>query len=83
MLAALSARWPPPRGRTSVYIGNPGLIVVVIASITSLSSASFGQAFVRMELRPIESTTLTGEHFLTGDKSGKLVMLAGELRIPT
>jgi cephalosporin-C deacetylase-like acetyl esterase len=58
------------------------LIVVVLASIISLSSASFGQTFVRMELRPIESTTLTGEQFLTGDKNGKLAMLAGELRIP-
>ncbi len=58
------------------------LIIVVTASITSLSSASFGQTFVRMELRPIESITLTGEQFLTGDKSGKPVMLAGELRIP-
>ncbi len=57
-------------------------IVAVTASITSLSCASFGQTFVRMELRPIESATLTGEQFLTGDKSGKLVMLAGELRIP-
>ncbi len=58
------------------------LIALVTASITSLSSASFGQTFARMELRPIESATLTGEQFLTGDKNGKLALLAGELRIP-
>lgn len=49
------------------------LIGVVTASIISLPSASFGQTFVRMELRPIQSATLTGEQFLTGDKSGKVV----------
>jgi dienelactone hydrolase len=58
------------------------LIGVVMVSIISLSSASFGQTFARMELRAIESATLTGDQFLTGDKSGKHVMLAGELRIP-
>jgi dienelactone hydrolase len=58
------------------------LIVLVTASITSLSSASFGQTFVRMELRPVASATLTGEQFLTGDRAGKPTTLAGELRIP-
>jgi hypothetical protein len=58
------------------------LIVVLTASITSLSSPSFGQTFARMELCLIESTTLTGEQFLTGNKRGKPVTLAGELRIP-
>lgn len=58
------------------------LIIVVTASLTSLSSASLGQTFVRMELRPIESITMTSEQFLTGDKGAKPVVLAGELRIP-
>jgi dienelactone hydrolase len=35
-----------------------------------------------MEVRSIDSVTLTGEQFLTGDTKGKPVMLAGELRIP-
>jgi hypothetical protein len=58
------------------------LIVVATISIIAPSSASFGQTFVRMEIRPIQSVTLTGEQFLLGEKSGKVVMLAGELRIP-
>jgi dienelactone hydrolase len=34
------------------------------------------------ELRPFESLTLTDQQFLTGDKNGKAVTLAGELRLP-
>jgi dienelactone hydrolase len=38
---------------------------------------------LRLEMRVIESVTLSGEQFLTGDeKNGKKVTLAGELRIP-
>src|SRR5712692_5253556 len=47
-----------------------------------VSQWSHSQTFVRMELRTVESVTLTGEQFLTGDKNGKPVTLAGELRIP-
>ena len=36
----------------------------------------------RRELRPSESLTLTDQQFLTGDKDGKAVTLAGELRLP-
>ena len=36
----------------------------------------------RTELRPFESLTLTDQQFLTGDKNGKAVTLAGELRLP-
>ena len=36
----------------------------------------------RAELRPISSLTLTEAQFLTGDKNGTLVTLAGELRFP-
>ena len=43
---------------------------------------SLAQTFARMELRAVESITLTGAQFLTGDKSGEPVSLAGELRIP-
>jgi len=35
-----------------------------------------------MELRPIESMTLTTQQFLTGEQNGKPVILAGELRLP-
>ncbi len=47
-----------------------------------VSQWSHSQTFVRMELRPVESVTLTGGQFLTGDKNGKPVTLAGELRLP-
>lgn len=36
----------------------------------------------RVELHSFQSTTLTDEEFLTGQKEGKPVILAGELRIP-
>jgi dienelactone hydrolase len=58
------------------------LIFAVASIITTLSFASFGQSFVRMELRPLESMTLTTQQFLTGEKNGKPAILAGELRIP-
>ena len=39
------------------------------------------QAQVRLEMRPFESMSLTGDQFLRGE-AGKPVVLAGELRIP-
>ncbi len=36
----------------------------------------------RIEIRPFQSTTLTDQEFLTGQKEGKSVVIAGELRIP-
>jgi dienelactone hydrolase len=36
----------------------------------------------RMELRPIETLTITDQQFLTGDKNGKPVSIAGALRLP-
>jgi dienelactone hydrolase len=41
----------------------------------------WSQAQVRIEVRPFESVTLTGDAFLRGEP-GKPVTLAGELRIP-
>jgi dienelactone hydrolase len=57
-------------------------IVLVMASVVSLASPSLAQTLSRMEVRAVESVTLTGEQFLTGDGTGKPTMLAGELRIP-
>ena len=56
--------------------------LILAASATLLPQFSSAQTFARMEVRSIDSMTLTGEQFLTGDASGKPVMLAGELRIP-
>jgi dienelactone hydrolase len=36
----------------------------------------------RIEIHPIQSTTLTGDEFLRGGQAGKPVTLAGELRLP-
>jgi dienelactone hydrolase len=47
-----------------------------------VSAPSIAQSFQRMEVRTLESMTLSGEQFLTGDTAGKRVTLAGELRIP-
>src|SRR6266550_5473688 len=37
---------------------------------------------VRTEVRAIETLTLTDQQFLTGDKNGKAVTIAGQLRFP-
>lgn len=58
------------------------LLVVVATSVAFLCTVAHSQSFVRMELRPIESTTLTTQQFLTGERNGKPAVLAGELRIP-
>jgi hypothetical protein len=49
---------------------------VVLASVPR---ATYAQ--VRWEMRPLETMTVTAQQFLTGDKIGKPVVVAGELRI--
>src|SRR5437764_13319444 len=39
-------------------------------------------AQLRFEMRSVETIMLSDQQILTGDKNGKPVMLAGELRIP-
>ena len=58
--------------------------VLVCAAVLVVALApKVGHAQVaRVELHPFQSTTLTDQQFLTGQKEGKPVMLAGELRIP-
>jgi dienelactone hydrolase len=56
----------------------------VVAAFTLLlftGLPSWSPAQVRIEVRPVESMTLTGDAFLRGEQ-GKPVVLAGELRIP-
>ena len=43
---------------------------------------SRAQGMGRLEIHPIQSVTVTTEQFLTGDRYGKTVTLAGELRLP-
>ena len=59
--------------------------IIGFALAALLPSVVLAQAplSLRLEMRVIESVTLSGEQFLTGDeKNGKKVTLAGELRIP-
>ena len=56
--------------------------LILAASAALFAHCAAGQNFVRMEVRTIDSVTLSGEQFLTGNASGKPVILAGELRIP-
>ena len=56
--------------------------LIVAAAITLIPQLAVAQTFARMEVRSIDSVTLSGEQFLTGDTNGKPVVLAGELRIP-
>ena len=46
-----------------------------------VSAVAFAQP-ARIELYAIPTMTLTGAQFLTGDRSGKPVLIAGELRLP-
>src|SRR6266851_2019889 len=62
--------------KLSKYQVVPALTLLLLTCLPNPS-----QAQVRIEVRPFESTTLTGDAFLRGEP-GKPVVLAGELRIP-
>jgi dienelactone hydrolase len=53
---------------------------VLGALLVSMPCAAYAQ--MRIEIRPVETITLSTQQFLTGDKNGKPAILAGELRIP-
>jgi dienelactone hydrolase len=48
--------------------------------LTNVPAPSYAQ--MRLEMRSVETITLTTQQFLTGDNKGKPAVLAGELRIP-
>jgi dienelactone hydrolase len=55
----------------------------VLAALLPLAVLAQAPLSLRLEMRAVDSVTLSAEQFLLGDeKSGKRVMLAGELRIP-
>jgi dienelactone hydrolase len=57
--------------------------IMSLAAILLVSTPRLSYGQMRLEVRPVESITLTTQRFLTGDKSSKsAVLLAGELRIP-
>jgi dienelactone hydrolase len=58
------------------------LIAAAVVAAPLLALASLAQAQpARIEIQPIESMHLTNQTFLTGQRDGRSVMLAGELRI--
>jgi dienelactone hydrolase len=61
---------------------NVCVIAIAILSIIFLFTPTSAQTFGRMEVRAVDSVTLTGEQFLMGDTNGKPARLAGELRLP-
>src|SRR5262252_9713785 len=70
----MTGRW-----RTaSAIVGIAGLFSIQVA----LAEPSESDLAARIEVRPIETLTLSDQQFLTGDKNGKAVTIAGELRIP-
>src|SRR5438132_8516924 len=54
----------------------------VAAAQTAAAEPSLTDLAPRTELRAIETLTLSDQQFLTGDKNGKAVTIAGELRLP-
>jgi len=57
-------------------------IVTLLGPQSAFAEPSVSDLAARIELRPIETLTLSDQQFLTGDKNGKAVTIAGELRIP-
>src|SRR5215468_11310952 len=55
---------------------------ILFSTQAALAEPSESDLAARTELRPIETLTLTDQQFLSGDKNGKAVTIAGELRIP-
>ena len=59
----------------TVWLAFLGVILLATSSLAD-------QPTLRIELYPIQTETLTTEQFLTGEKSGTPVTIAGELRMP-
>ena len=57
------------------------LIAAAVVAASLLASIAAHAQPARLEIHPLESVHLTNQTFLTGQKDGKRVMLAGELRI--
>jgi dienelactone hydrolase len=56
--------------------------VASLSAPSALAEPGLNDLAVRTELRAVETLTITDEQFLTGDKNGKAVSIAGELRLP-
>jgi dienelactone hydrolase len=58
------------------------VILGVTAAQAALAEPTVTDLAARIELRAIETLTLSDQQFLTGDKNGKATTIAGELRLP-
>jgi hypothetical protein len=56
--------------------------IACLSASSAFADPTLNDLAVRTELRPIETLTITDEQFLTADKNGKTVLIAGELRLP-
>jgi len=55
---------------------------LLLGSHSVWDTAAHAQGFVRMEVIPVASVTLTTQQILSGETSGKPAIVAGQLRIP-
>jgi dienelactone hydrolase len=60
----------------------PKLVLGTVIGITASLSPAMTRAQSRIEIRPVETITVSTQQFLLGDKNGRPTTLAGELRIP-
>lgn len=60
----------------------PAFSICATAFLISNTVPAAAQGVARIEVHPIESTTLSQPEFLTGQKAGKPAHIAGELRLP-
>ena len=51
---------------------------VVGVALAGVPGSTYAQ--MRWEMRPVETITVTAQQFLTGDKNGRPVVVAGEMR---
>jgi dienelactone hydrolase len=63
-------------------LGATAAILGILSTQGVAAEPSQTDLAARIDLRAVNSLTLTDEQFLTGDKNGKAVTLAGELRLP-
>src|ERR1051325_5421579 len=56
--------------------------IACFCASSAFAEPALNDLAVRTELRAFETLTITDGQFLTGDKNGKAVTIAGELRLP-
>lgn len=66
--------------KTSTLLSILAVVVVIGFVLAGTSESTYAQ--MRLEMRPVETVTLSTQQLLMGDRNGKPVVLAGELRIP-